>query len=361
MPNDPYVTRVNRGLRALGHPVALELTPNGQRIRLRATLPTTEGPWTRQRVSTRLNYPEDIAAAQSLAEDLALDIRRARAGMVFPFDRWTGDRATLPGETVNGREALAITERWWHAKRKRPGGADGWRCDFAQPLQPLRQVAAVTPDTLRAVVQLKDRGSRQRLRAAAAAVAVAQALEMPAELVAELRTMGRGYSGSDAAPRDLPSDAVIESVIDGLSDAWQWPAGICATYGARPHEALLHADVQPSGLLTVGGGKTGARQSLPLPRAWVERWDLTRKRLPPVSTERSHRQIGAALGQVLRRCNAPFKAYDLRHAWAVRAIFNPSISPSLAAKSMGHSVTIHSTTYQKWFDQQSMVGVLASL
>ena len=51
------------------------------------------------------------------------------------------------------------------------------------------------------------------------------------------------------------------------------------------------------------------------------------------------------MGQALRRAGASFKAYDLRHAWAVRAIHTPEISPSLAAKSMGHSLAVHQRHY----------------
>ncbi len=361
MPSDPYLTRINRGLRSLGVPVTIETAPGGQRLRLRATMPTADGGWSRQRVTTRLLYPQGVEKAQSLAEALALDLRRARAGEPFPFDRWTGDRHALPGETVTGPEALRLTERWWRQRRRRPGGDDTWRVDYLQPLQRLQAVDAVTPEVLLAVVRLTRAGTRTRLRAATAAAAVATALAMPAQLVEELRALGRGYSGRDAAPRELPTDAVIETVIDDLPADWQWPAGVIAVFGARPHEALLSAELQPSGLLAIGGGKTGARQSLPLPKAWVERWELQRKRLPRVDLSRSHREIGGALGQVLRRRGAAFRAYDLRHAWAVRAILTPSISPSLAAKSMGHSLAVHSSTYQRWFDAQSMVAVLEGL
>ncbi len=362
MASDPYLTRINNALRQLGMRVALELTPNGQRLRLRATVPTTGGPWRQRRISTRLAYPQDIDAARELAEQLGNDLIAAKAGLLFPFDRWTDpDRALLAGECITGREAFAKTEQWWRSRRKRPGGDDGWRVDYAIPLRHLQTVDVVTEDTLRSLVQITQQGTRTRQRAANAAAAVAQALAMGPELVAELRELGRGYSTKDAAPRSLPSDAVIETVIDGLPDGWQWVAGVCATYGTRPHEALMHSEVQSSELLAVSAGKTGSRQALPLPRAWVQRWDLGRKRLPRVDLSRSAYAVGATLGITLRKRGAGFTGYDLRHAWAVRAILNPSISPSLAAKSMGHSLTIHSTTYQRWFDQQSMVGVLASL
>jgi len=60
------------------------------------------------------------------------------------------------------------------------------------------------------------------------------------------------------------------------------------------------------------------------------------------------------MGQSFRRNKAAFQPYDLRHAWAVRAIHNPKISPSLAAKSMGHSLAVHSSVYQRWFDSHEM-------
>lgn len=91
-------------------------------------------------------------------------------------------------------------------------------------------------------------GNRSRSKAALAATAVAQALDMGSEAVQELRGLGKGYSPlQDAAPRHLPTDEinveVIVEVIDGLPSGWQCVAGIWATYGAGPHEALLMAEV----------------------------------------------------------------------------------------------------------------------
>jgi hypothetical protein len=130
-------------------------------------------------------------------------------------------------------------------------------------------------------------------------VAVARAIELGPEAVQRLKDVGKGYSPQkDAAPRDLPSDALILEVIDALPSDWQWVAGICATYGARPHEALLMAEVQGNGLVVIRGGKTGARQGLPLPKEWFARWELQTKRLPRINLERDHRPVplGAGFG-----------------------------------------------------------------
>ena len=198
-------------------------------------------------------------------------------------------------------------------------------------------------------------GSRSRRRASQAAATLARALGWTDELIAQLRELGKGYSAANSqVARDLPSKEMIEEFIDRVSPPWQWPVAITAAYGCRPHEALLFAQIMPTGLLRVSDGKTGARQSLALPNEWVKRWSLNTKRLPAFNNQRSHRDVGALMGQAFRRHNAGFKPYDLRHAWAVRAIHNPKISPSLAAKSMGHSLAVHSSVYQRWFDAYEM-------
>lgn len=52
------------------------------------------------------------------------------------------------------------------------------------------------------------------------------------------------------------------------------------------------ADVESNGLVVIRGGKTGARQGLPLPKAWISRWGLQDKRLPAINLDRDHRPHG---------------------------------------------------------------------
>mgnify|MGYP006935505688 FL=1 len=256
-----------------------------------------------------------------------------------------------------------MTRRWWEARGGRGRSAeDSWDVDYRQPLATLKDIKDLQPAHLLALVEACSPATRSRLRAARAAAAMAQALGWSDELVAELRQRGKGYSARKAAPRDLPSDHSIETLIDRLPAPWQWPVAVVATYGCRPHEALLHAEVMPSGLLRIAAGKTGARQSLAMLLEWVERWNLRNKRLPDTMHEdRGHRAAGMAMGRLFRRVEAGMVPYDLRHAWAVRAIHNPKISPSLAAKSMGHSLAVHSSVYQRWFDAHAMESLQQEL
>ncbi|MFN7632457.1 MAG: integrase [Cyanobacteriota bacterium] len=361
------MARINRALRDLGASVSLEVSPSGGKLRLRATLPSPEGGWKQRRITTALPFPAGMDQARQLAEELGRDLELHKRGLEpFPFERWSQPLLrSAEGEQggVTGPTALSRTETWWRQQRKRGPSADvSWLTAYATPLKPLLAHSTVTIETLRALVESKPVGSCSRRKAALAATAVAQAMELGPGAVQELRGLGKGYTPlKDAAPRNLPSDDTISEVIDHLPSAWQWVAGICATFGTRPHEALLMADLESTGLVVIRGGKTGARQGLPLPKIWIKRWDLQDKRLPKINLDRDHRTVGSQLGVALRRLGAPFQAYDLRHAWAVRAIHNPQISPSLAAKSLGHSLMVHTTLYQRWFDSASMASLVAQM
>lgn len=226
MAGDPYLTRMNRALKDLGCAVSLEVSPSGRSIRLRGTLPTPDGQWTRQRISTPLPYPAGLEQARQLAEQLGRELLLHRMGLeVFPFEKWKagGVAANELGSPISGMEAIRLTEKWWQAQRKRgPSAAITWAKDYAEPLAPLLNLQVVTLESLKALVSSRQPGSRSRRRVALAASATAQSLELGLEAVQQLRALGKGYSPQkDAAPRDLPSDALIVEVIDGLPSAWQ--------------------------------------------------------------------------------------------------------------------------------------------
>jgi integrase len=90
-------------------------------------------------------------------------------------------------------------------------------------------------------------------------------------------------------------------------------------------------------------GKTGYRQCWPLLPEWAEAWGLADIKRPPVTGE-CHADFGARVCKFFARLPFDFCSYDLRHAWAIRAV-RVGLDASLAAKQMGHSLTVHSKTY----------------
>jgi integrase len=370
---DGWLERQNRALRDRGYKVSLDLHQG--MVRLRATLPPKPSepsatPWKQRRISTGLRYPEQASEAVQQAEQLGAAIERTlRTNEPFDWGLWAGSSrgtkrtplGTKPA--ISGVEALRQTEQWWVQQRRRSGSAGTtWDVDYARPLRPLLQIPDLQPEHLIHLVSATGLGTRSRRRSSQAAATVAKALGLSADIQQQIRELGKGYSPTtDTAPRNVPSDEELVAFIDALPTDWQWPVGICAVYGARPHEALLYAEVLESKLLAITDGKTGPRKSVALPAAWIDRWDLTTKRVPPIDLCRSHKDVGTAMRLPFRRSGVSFQPYDLRHAWAVRAIYSPKINASFAAKSMGHSLQVHNSIYQKWFDASGMEALQAEL
>jgi len=68
--------------------------------------------------------------------------------------------------------------------------------------------------------------------------------------------------------------------------------------------------------------------------------------------------IGKKITDQFKRYSLQIKPYDLRHAWAVRTILY-DLPDTVAARMMGHSVSLHTQTYHHWItkrDQQQAVN-----
>lgn len=95
----------------------------------------------------------------------------------------------------------------------------------------------------------------------------------------------------------------------------------------------------------VGRGKTSERYVWPLYPEWGDWIDLDVK--IPENSKLTNSELGNIITKLFKRRNISFSPYNLRHAWAIRAmIFGLDIS--LAAAQMGHSVPVHSRIYHHW-------------
>ncbi len=186
-----------------------------------------------------------------------------------------------------------------------------------------------------------------------------------------------------------------------------WVMAMISCYGLRPHEVWHierlpgESQVDPTflqiSLFDGEGGrttKTGHRFALPLPERWLQRYrldDLSHSRAMLAALRQRHRiktadasdggiqfWNNADLGRIVvhwmrhdakpqgeiatkllgwhqprrvpgRRSPRPLqgrcKAYDLRHAWAIRARETTTWSTALKAQAMGHSEAIHARRY----------------
>jgi integrase len=185
----------------------------------------------------------------------------------------------------------------------------------------------------------------------------------------------------ESSPRYIPTDKEVEDCFHNYQqhaqeqkksrhDAqdnwkfWRWFYAMLATYGLRPREIFLNPDInhwlsaenKDNTWKVDKECKTGAREVLPLYPEWVEKFDLKNIEcleilIKKIDNCQNFSRLGNLVennAQWFRKVQMPFKPYDLRHAWAIRAHLN-GISIKVAADNLGHSVDMHTKVYQKWF------------
>ena len=213
-------------------------------------------------------------------------------------------------------------------------------------------------------------GSRSRKQCATTLSVLAKYLEH--KLPEDWKLMAKGYGLNKASFRDLPTDEVIEDLWDKIPNkSWKYVFGLMATYGLRNHEVFFcdlsslsnHGDKIIRVLPTT---KTGEHQVWPFHPKWIDKFELYKlgknpELLPNISRDlkvTTLQNIGKKITDQFKRYSLKIKPYDLRHAWAVRTIFY-DLPDTVAARMMGHSVSLHTQTYHHWItkrDQQQAVN-----
>ncbi len=213
-------------------------------------------------------------------------------------------------------------------------------------------------------------GSRSRKQCATSLSVLAKFLNI--KLPEDWKANAKGYGLSNASFRDLPTDDEVEKLWHKIpNNSWKFVFGLMATYGLRNHEVFF-CDL--SSLTKYGDKiirvlpttKTGEHQVWPFHPEWVEKFELhmlgnNPTLLPNINRDLSIttlQKIGKKVTDQFKRYSLQIRPYDLRHAWAVRTIFY-DLPDTVAARMMGHSVSLHTQTYHHWItkrDQQQAVN-----
>jgi len=174
--------------------------------------------------------------------------------------------------------------------------------------------------------------------------------------IEKMQEAASGYGVAQLTPREIPSDELIEKTFNLIKlPHWKWLFGICAAYGLRPHEALTISWGADNWITIADETKTGTRRVCPCKSEWVEKFQL--RTLPiPTQDPRNVARIGS---DAFERDGVEIRLYQLRHAYAIR-LFEKGVSADLAAKLLGHSVSVHENTYRRWLQadriQKAMGG-----
>jgi hypothetical protein len=233
-----------------------------------------------------------------------------------------------------------------------------WRKDYLYIYKKLPQDEPLTAEMLMGAIADTEANSKTRKRT----VMALGRLGKLAGIECDLSGLGGNYGIKSTASRKIPSDEDIlywYRRIDKERDRWAY--GMMAAFGIRPHE-IFHINrerlkEQPDRVEIAEETKTGHRTAWALPPEWSKEFDLLA--LPRCSSNaKDNSSKGQLIARWFKQHNIPFKPYDLRHAWAIRAIHWP-LDDSIAAAMMGHSVSVHCKTYKHWLQTRDFERAIA--
>ncbi|MTJ56014.1 site-specific integrase [Anabaena sp. UHCC 0253] len=316
----------------------------GKRLYLRGIFPPkpNSGKFehSQQRISMSSVNPEGLKLAEKTAKKISVQLD----ANTFNWGDWLEmpDHPTTIGDWI-----VSFKKYYFESKGDTLTTQDTWRTEYVQVLKHLPATEILTKEIIKQIIPKTLANTRTRKR-------YCQTLKVFCDFAGvdfDFKKYRGNYSSSKRKPRTLPDDKTIEEwYLNIKNPSWQWVYGMLATYGLRGHEVFfLKLDGLKSGefYIEVLQGKTGYRLVYPFHTNWVNKFNLTVASLPEINCDRSNAAIGNSVTQHFRRCNLPFKPYDLRHAWAIRTL-NEGLDISLAAQQMGHSLKIHSEIYHTW-------------
>jgi integrase len=221
-----------------------------------------------------------------------------------------------------------------------------WVGDWLSVFKRLNQDAPLTEAALMKVINSTERNTRTRIDVCRKL----QELARFAKIDVDLLQYKGNYGASKVEDRDIPTDEEIAYWWGQIKNpAWQWAYGVMAAYGLRDHE-LFFCEWTDGGLF-VTKGKTGARFVFQaLYPEWMEQWELQNIMTPPskdIEGIYDRGKLGDKVARQFRRYNIPFKPYDLRHAYGIRASVTFGLDVTTSAMLMGHSPEVHLKRYHK--------------
>ncbi|MBW4661021.1 MAG: integrase [Drouetiella hepatica Uher 2000/2452] len=355
---DKLLSAANDRLRVARLGVAIEFRGKNLNIYLRATLPPQPGndrltPY-QQRVALKMRAsPESLKLAESQAKLIGAELNLGQ----FDWAKWGGpeDEGLTIGHWLEKFEAA-----FWGRRGRTNASETHWNQDYRFEFARLDKAVSLTTDLLiETLIAKTEPNSRTRQRCTKAYAALAKFAGLEAE---GIRRMKGSYSNfMSAAQRDLPSDEAIVQWRGWLVEhqpQWAWIYGMIAAYGLRPHE-VFHVNLEKFPDIRVKDEtKTGGRYAVALQPQWAIDWGLDKPRMPGITIDgtESNIKLGGKISRFFLNHPIPFRAYDLRHCWARRAV-ERSIPPDVAAHLMGHSLKIHLITYRRWIGDQVYLDV----
>jgi len=369
---------INQDLESKG--INLRIEKRGKVLNIRGSLPDKKSPSLSkvQRISLKLPYNiNGLEEAKKAIELIDFQLKKNQ----FCWSHWIKEKTikSIKSNKIEVWDEIESFKKQFFSdtsRSKSPAGMiSTWQSAYKPYLKRLIDVSHKSTLNLNEELLVKillsyKENSRSRQQCGIALSALARHLKV--ELPKNWKQLQSGYGIHESNFRELPSDKEIINSFQLIPNPkWRFVFGLMATYGLRNHEVFF-SDLS---CLKKGGDKilrvfpntkTGEHQVWPFHPEWVEKFELSKlgenpELLPNINRDlkiTTLQNIGKKITDQFKRYSLQIKPYDLRHAWAVRTIFY-DLPDTVAARMMGHSVSLHTQTYHHWItkrDQQQAVN-----
>ncbi len=345
MSAEKLMDKVNARLKAGKVGLVLELCRD--RIALRGTLPPKPNSGKSKPYQQRiyLGYPFSQAGILQAEKD-ARSISAALIEKRFDWQDWSKSQqnssATTPTKLPIGELIQQFEADYFNRRQRTAQSETTFELEYRAVFRHLPPDRELSLDVILQAITTTAPDTRMRVRYCQ----TLQALAKFYGLDVNLKPYRGNYSARKVAPRNLPTDEqIVEAYHTIPNPAWQWVYGVLACLGLRPHEAF-HLDLSQLPGARVLQGKTGARIVYPIYPEWVELFKIAEV-IKPNCHGKNNRDWGDRVSAAFNRYKLPFSPYDLRHAYAIRAMVT-GVPDGVASQWMGHSLLVHNRTYQRW-------------
>ena len=246
-----------------------------------------------------------------------------------------------------------VREGYFDRRQQTPDTLQNWLIDYGYPYRQLPQDIPISIKILKEKILETEPGSKSRTRRVMAYTKLAKLAHLEYK---ELENLKGAYKAKEVQQRDLPSVNDVIIWHDKLPPEVQFEYAIRAAFGLRPGEGAQFCDftnLKKEKEISVYSSKTGEwRLTYPYPKKLFTAFGFVdREPVQYKCKANSVKGQTASFARKLTKLGLPFNLYDLRHLYAWHTI-EAKVDVRLAAKFMGHSIEVHSTTYNKFFTKE---------
>ncbi|MBD1881137.1 hypothetical protein [Coleofasciculus sp. FACHB-T130] len=368
---------INTNLKADG--VKVQLVRVGNTIALQFSAPLRDGdkPTVAGRSSKQYKLGANCpwsADGLTLADSYARQIGHHLLHKTFTW-QWFDSEIAKKSESITTETPKTIGElieefkvKYFHTK-KRGRQSEATLKKWLEQLQALPTDKPLSSELIMQAVQSTKAESSKRVN-------LVKALSVFCNIISfkfEFKGLKNGYKPKE---KTIPTDEKIEQYRLTFQpskyrpnfqwEEYQWLYGILATYGLRIHEVWaidIPKFLDPANtdnVITLDeslteGLKTGERVVFPLHPEWVEKFNLKDVKMPQFSSNLEDKST--AVCRRFKDRKIPFTPHTLRHAYAIRGHVL-GIPIKEMANNMGHSVQMHTDTYQKYMSLDTRTQVM---